>query len=159
MNEQWVQYGLPSGEGETETVRALKTCWHLKSQLSELRRPRVTRIYTLVLVSIDRVSLQENEVIAGFLFFESSIVLCRQPRSKGNWRNNQTASDWERGEETRCGNSSESIWGVRVGPGVWLAAAATEFPWHCHQEESPPLTKAVPETIEISFRHQLSIVD
>lgn len=30
MKEQWVQYGLPSGEGETEIVRALKTFWHLR---------------------------------------------------------------------------------------------------------------------------------
>lgn len=45
MKEQWVQYGLPSGEGEIEIVKALKNCWHLKSQLSELQRLN-HRIYT-----------------------------------------------------------------------------------------------------------------
>ena len=56
-----------------------------KSQPLELQRPQVNSIYTLVLVSMDRMTLQQNKVMTRFFSAEFRIVLGRQHRSKGNY--------------------------------------------------------------------------
>ena len=56
-----------------------------KSQPLELQRPQVNSIYTLVLVSMDRMTLQQNKVMTRFFSAELRIVLGRQHRSKGNY--------------------------------------------------------------------------
>lgn len=137
--------------------RALKICWHRKSQLSESQRQGVTRIYTLVLVCNDRVSLQWNEVMADIFCFEFSIVLCRQYR-RDMEGNHQAASYGQRGEKIWKWQR-DCLGRALGGPGVWLAAASPDFPQRCDQEGNPSLTRAVPETIEISFWCQSNILD
>lgn len=149
MEEQWVQDGLPSGEGETGIVEVLKTYWAPKRQLSEPQRSRVTRTYTLV---------PTIEWSGGQVFlFEFSIGLCSQHRRKGNGETMRVPAaerDVRRGDV----EMAVSVWGDRtsVGPGVWFAAA--DFPQLRDQEENPPLMEAAPQTTERSFECQLSIL-